>query len=254
MSKWNLKGKKGLITGGTKGIGHAIVEEFLSLGAEIIIAARNQELIDQRVNDWKSKGYNVNGISADLSNEDGRKSLVDKVNKEWDSLNILVNNVGTNIRKKTVEYTTKESEKVLNTNLISTFELCRAFYPLLKKSGSASIVNISSVAGLKHIRTGSLYGMSKAAIDQLTRNLAVEWAEDNIKVNSIAPWYINTPLVDKLLENKDYYKSVIERAPMKRIGKPEEVASISAFLCMDKSSYITGQTIAVDGGFTIYGF
>jgi Tropinone reductase 1 len=96
--------------------------------------------------------------------------------------------------------------------------------------------------------------MSKAAMDQLTRNLVVEWAEDKIRVNSIAPWYIDTPLVEKLMKDQSYYNSVIERTPMKRIGKPEEVASLAAYLCMDKSSYITGQTIAVDGGFSVYGF
>ncbi|MCB0747445.1 MAG: SDR family oxidoreductase, partial [Ignavibacteriae bacterium] len=89
---------------------------------------------------------------------------------------------------------------------------------------------------------------------QLTRNLAVEWAEENIRVNSIAPWYIDTPLVETLMKDKEYYKAVIDRTPMKRIGKPEEVAALAAFLCMNKASYITGQTIAVDGGFTIFGF
>jgi Tropinone reductase 1 len=128
------------------------------------------------------------------------------------------------------------------------------FHPLLKKSKNGSVVNMSSVAGLTHLRTGSPYGMSKAAMDQLTRNLAVEWAEDKIRVNSIAPWYIDTPLVEKLMKDQSYYNSVIERTPMKRIGKPEEVASLAAYLCMDKSSYITGQTIAVDGGFSVYGF
>ena len=143
---------------------------------------------------------------------------------------------------------------MFDTNLISAFELSRLFYPLLRKSEYASVVNITSVAGLTHLRTGSPYAMTKAAMVQLTRNLAVEWAEENIRVNAIAPWYIDTPLVENLMKDEDYLKAVIERTPMKRIGKPEEVASLAAFLCMEKSSYITGQTIAVDGGFTIYGF
>jgi Tropinone reductase 1 len=96
--------------------------------------------------------------------------------------------------------------------------------------------------------------MSKAAIIQLTRNLAVEWAEDNIRVNAIAPWYIRTPLTEPVLKNKEYYDEVIKRTPMRRIGKPEEVAAAAAFLSMLASSYITGQCISVDGGFTVYGF
>jgi Tropinone reductase 1 len=254
MKEWNLKGKKALITGGTKGIGLAIAEEFLFLGAEIFIAARDQKLISRKINSWKRKGYKASGISADLSSAEERQKLFVEVKNNWKKLDLLVNNVGMNIRKRTIEFSTEEYERVLNTNLISTFEMCRMFHPLLKKSKNGSVLNMSSVAGLTHLRTGSPYGMSKAAMDQLTRNLAVEWAEDKIRVNSIAPWYIDTPLVEKLMKDQSYYNSVIERTPMKRIGKPEEVASLAAYLCMDKSSYITGQTIAVDGGFSVYGF
>ncbi len=254
MTKWNLTGKKALITVGTKGIGLAIAEEFLSLGAEIFIVARDKKLIDEKVKLWQQKGYTAFGISKDLSNANDRSELFKEVKEKWDSLNILVNNVGTNIRKKTVEFTTAEYEKVLNTNLISTFELSRMFYDMLKKTKQSSIINLSSVAGLTHLRTGSPYGMTKAAMDQLTRNLAVEWAEDNIRVNSIAPWYIDTPLVEKLMKDKEYYNEVLSRTPMNRIGKPEEVASLAAYLCMDSAAFITGQTIAVDGGFTVYGF
>lgn len=254
MSEWNLEGKKAVITGGTKGIGLAVAEEFLSLGAEIFIVARDEKLIHEKIQNWKKKGFSVYGSSKDLSKPQDRKSLVDEIKSIWKNLDILINNVGMNIRKKTVEFTTEEYEKVINTNLISTFELSRLFHIMLKKSVSASVVNLSSVAGLTHLRTGSPYAMTKAALVQLTKNLAVEWAEENIRVNAIAPWYIDTPLVENLMKNKDYYDEVIKRTPMKRIGKPEEVASLAAYLCMDKSSYITGQTIAVDGGFTVYGF
>lgn len=254
MELWNLKGKKALITGGTKGIGLAIAEEYLKLGAEIFIAARDNKLISKKVNSWNKKGYKASGLAVDLSIKEDRAKLFLELRKKWKKLDILVNNVGTNIRKRTVEFSTEEYEKVLNTNLISTFEICRLVHPLLKKSKAASVVNLTSVAGLTHLRTGSPYGMSKAALDQLTRNLAVEWAEDNIRVNAVAPWYIDTPLVENLMKDKKYYEEVINRTPMKRIGKPREVAALAAFLCMNESSYITGQTIAVDGGFTIYGF
>jgi Tropinone reductase 1 len=254
MNEWNLKGKKTVITGGTKGIGLAIANEFLSLGAEIFIVARDKKLIYEKINKWKEKGFTVYGSSKDLSKPHDRKSLVDEIKSIWKNLDILVNNVGMNIRKKTVEFTTEEYEKVINTNLISTFELSRLFHIMLKKSVGASVVNLSSVAGLTHLRTGSPYAMTKAALVQLTKNLAVEWAEENIRVNAIAPWYIDTPLVENLMKNEEYYKAVIELTPMKRIGKPEEVASLAAYLCMDKASYITGQTIAVDGGFMVYGF
>jgi Tropinone reductase 1 len=254
MGRWNLEGKNALITGGTKGIGLAICEEFLELGAEVIIVARDTNLLSEKISEFRKKGFAIHGFAKDLSIENDRKSLVNDVESLWENLDFLINNVGTNIRKKSTEYTTEEYEKVLNTNLISTFELCRAFHPMLKSSISASVVNMTSVAGLTHLRTGPAYGMSKAAADQLTRNLAVEWAEDKIRVNSIAPWYIDTPLVEKLMNDETYRTEVINRTPMKRIGKPREVATLAAYLCMDESSYITGQTIAVDGGFTIFGF
>ena len=254
MGKWNLEGKRALITGGTKGIGFAIAEEFLTLGAEIIIVARDKELVSERINNWRNKNYNANGFAIDLSKKEEREKLFSEINSVWKSFNFLINNVGMNIRKKAHEFSTEEIETVFNTNMVSTYELCRLFYNNLKKSESASIVNLTSVAGLTHLRTGFPYGMTKAAIDQLTRNLSAEWAQDNIRVNSIAPWYIDTPLVEHLMKDEKYYNAVIDRTPMKRIGKPREVASLASYLCMDESSYITGQTIAVDGGFTINGF
>jgi Tropinone reductase 1 len=127
-------------------------------------------------------------------------------------------------------------------------------YPFLKKSGNARVINISSVSGLKHLRTGVIYAMSKAAMIQFTKNLAVEWAPDNILVNCLAPWYIKTPLAEAVLKNPEYLKDVLDRTPLGRVGEPEEVAATAAFLCMPASSYITGQCLAVDGGFSVYGF
>jgi Tropinone reductase 1 len=127
-------------------------------------------------------------------------------------------------------------------------------HAFLKQHGSASIVNVGSVSGLTHVRTGPLYGLSKAAVHQLTKNLACEWASDGIRVNSVAPWYIRTRRTSDALGNPEYFEEVIARTPMRRIGEPEEVAAAVAFLCMPAASYITGECIAVDGGFLRYGF
>lgn len=159
-----------------------------------------------------------------------------------------------NIRKKTDEYSGEDYNTIINTNIGSAFELSKLALPLLKRSEQGNIINMSSTAGQVHIRTGSIYGMTKAALIQLTRNLSGEWAEYNIRINAIAPWYIRTPLAEQVLKNKKYYNEVISRTPMKRIGEPEEVASLVAFLCMPAAGYITGQCISVDGGFSIYGF
>lgn len=251
-NRWNLQNKKALITGGTKGIGKAITKEFVKLGAEVIIVARNEDDFLELKNEITPTKLTF--INADLSTKEGIHKVFNDTKNIWNSLDILVNNVGMNIRKKTSDYTLEEYDQIVNTNLRSAFELSKQFYPLLKESKQGNIVNISSVAGQMHIRTGSIYGMTKAAMIQLTKNLAGEWAEDNIRVNAVSPWYINTPLAQTVLKNKDYYNEVISRTPIKRIGNPEDVSAAVAFLCMPSAKHITGQCINVDGGFTIYGF
>jgi Tropinone reductase 1 len=254
MRNWTLEGKKALVTGGTKGIGRAIAEELAELGAEVLVVARDETNLEQMLILWENLGLNIDGIVADVSDADDRRTIMGVVKESWQSLDILINNVGTNIRKPAILYTEIELHQLFETNLFAALHLSQLCYPLLKNGNNSSIVNISSVAGLLHLRTGVVYGMTKAAMNQMTRNLAAEWATDGIRVNCIAPWYIHTPLADQVLQNETYYQAVIERTPMRRVGEPEEVAGLAAFLCMPAAAYITGQCIAVDGGFTINGF
>ena len=254
MEHWKLTNQRALITGGTKGIGLAIAEEFLQLGAKVFITARNKEQVEAQVEKWQNKGFDTMGLAADMSQSKDRQRLIEVVKDSWDGLDILVNNVGTNIRKKIHEYSDTEYRHIMQTNLDSVYELCKMTYPLLKPGNHSSVVNIASTAGLVHVKSGVIYGMTKAAMIHLTKNLAVEWALEGIRVNAVAPWYIRTPLVEGVLGKPDYLKEVLYRTPMDRIGEPIEVASTVAFLCMPAASYITGQCITVDGGFTINGF
>lgn len=253
-NRWNLVGKKALVTGGTKGIGKAIVEEFLTLGAEVLLVARNEAEVNELTQSLRESDAVVHGMAVDVSKAAERRRLIEATLQLWGKLDILVNNVGTNIRKKTPEYADEETNFLINTNLQSAFGLCQLAYPLLKQSNQANIINVSSVAGLTHVRTGAIYGMTKAALVQLTRNLAVEWALDRIRVNAVAPWYIETPLAKQVLQNPEYRQAVLSRTPMGRIGQPEDVAGAVAFLCMPAAGYMTGQCLAVDGGFTVFGF
>lgn len=252
-NRWTLKNKKALVTGATRGIGRAITAEFLELGAEVFIVSRSQKDIDNLINTFKKKNYSVTGINCDVSDKGERESLFMKIKKDWNRLDILVNNAGTNTRKKTLENKEEDFDILMNLNLNSVFDLCKRFHPLLKKTENGSIVNITSVAGITSVGTGSPYAMTKAAINHLTRYLAVEWAEDKIRVNAVAPWYIKTSLTMPVLKDPIKLKAILDKTPMKRVGDPEEVAAVAAFLSMDAASFITGEVISADGGFLKYG-
>ncbi|HAX15738.1 SDR family oxidoreductase [Leeuwenhoekiella palythoae] len=245
---WNLEGKTALITGGTKGIGRATVLEFAKLGAKVIFTARDGAAVTAFQQELGEMGYIASGMQGDVTSEDDQDKLTDFVFQRSGSLDILVNNAGMNIRKEAIMYEVEEYEQVINTNLIAPFELTRKFFALLKRSGKASVINVASVAALQDVKSGAPYAMAKAGILQQTRSLASEWADKNIRVNAISPWYTETPLVKPIIDQKERYAKIVERTPLNRFAQPEEIASAIAFLAMDKASYITGQNITADGG------
>jgi len=248
---WRLDGRRALVTGASRGIGLATARTLAERGAEVWMVARGEDELARQSEALIAEGLRVHHIEADVSHTSDRDRLLDEIGA---SLDLLINNVGTNQRKRALDYAADELRDLLETNLISAFELTRAAHPLLARAEGASVVNVSSVAGHTHLRTGAPYAMSKAAINQLTRNLAAEWAGDGIRVNAVAPWYIDTPLARQVLDDVDYRAEVLSRTPMGRVGRPEEIAGTIAFLCMPVAGYITGQVIPVDGGFSIYGF
>ncbi|XP_021715408.1 tropinone reductase homolog At2g29360-like [Chenopodium quinoa] len=255
VKRWSLIGMTALVTGGTKGIGHAVVEELASFGARVHTCARNEDELESCKRSWETKGFQVSCSVCDVTSQTQREKLMEIVSSKFNGkLHILVNNAGTFIQKPTEQVTTEDYATVMATNLESTYHLSQLAHPFLKASGSGNIIFISSVAGVVAAEVGSLYGTTKGAMNQLAKYLACEWAKDNIRTNSVAPWFIRTPLTEKVLSNKEFLEGVERRTPLGRIGELEESSSLVAFLCMPAASYITGQTICVDGGFTISGY
>jgi len=255
-SRWQLDGQLALITGASAGIGRAIAQELLGLGARVRMVARGADALDDARAELLDAfpGRDIQALPGDMADDEQRRQVLDWVEDEGEGLHILINNAGGNLTRAAQEYAEDEWREIFEINLFSAFELSRYAYPLLTRHPASCIVNVGSVCGLTHVRSGAPYGMSKAALHQMTRNLAAEWADDGVRVNAVAPWYIRTRRTSGKLSDPDYLDEVLERTPLGRIGEVEEVAAAVAFLCLPAASYITGQCLAVDGGFVHYGF
>ncbi|HEY7872286.1 MAG TPA: SDR family oxidoreductase [Rudaea sp.] len=255
-ARWRLDGQTCLITGASRGIGLACAREFAALGANVLMVARDEAHLELARSELAEEfpEREILAFAADVSEHEQRLEIFDWIADLDTALSLLVNNAGTNLRKATLDFSDEEVRALIDANVVSAFAMCRLAHPHLIEHANAAIVNVGSVSGMTHVRTGPPYGMSKAALAQLTKNLACEWAEDGIRVNAVAPWYIRTQRTEGALADPDYLDEVLQRTPLARIGEPEEVAAAIAFLCLPAASYVTGEVLAVDGGFLKYGF
>ncbi|MFN0249148.1 MAG: SDR family oxidoreductase [Kofleriaceae bacterium] len=247
-SPWNLAGSTALITGASRGIGRAIAEELRELGARCVLVARERAALDEAVRELPGSI----GVAADVTTREGRASIVDAV-RELGALHVIVHNAGSNVRGPLVSYDDATIERLLALNLTSVLLLSRDLHPALVAANGASVIHIGSVAGHVALPTGVAYAAAKAGLAQAARTLALEWARDRIRVNTVSPWYTRTPLVEPVLGDPEKLARILAATPLGRIAEPREIATAVAFLAMRASSYVTGQTLAVDGGMTIQG-
>ena len=242
-----LQGKKAIVTGGTRGIGYAVVETFLKNGASVALFGSRQETVDTALAKLKAENpdWDVIGMAPDLTDYAAVEAAFAEVAKRFGRVDILVNNAGISAREPLYNYDPEVFKKIMDLNVTAVFNGCRAAALLMKAQGGGAIVNTSSMVSLYGQPSGVGYPASKFAVNGLTKSLAHELGRDNIRVNAVAPGVTRTDMVANLPE--DMVKRVCAPIPLGRMGEPQEVANAFLFLASHLASYVTGEILSVDG-------
>lgn len=251
---FDLTNHVALITGSTKGIGRAIAERMAESGARVVISSRKAAACEQVAGELSAQGHTAAAIPCNINDKEQLQALVDDTRRRYGQIDVLVCNAAVNPyygASQTID--DAAFDKILSANIRSNHWLCQMVIPEMAERGGGSVIVISSIGGLKGSATLGAYGISKAADMQLVRNLAVEWGQRNVRVNAIAPGLVRTDFARALWENPKVYDMAIQRYPLGRIGEPDEIAGAAVFLASRAGSFMTGQTLVIDGGATIAG-
>jgi NAD(P)-dependent dehydrogenase (short-subunit alcohol dehydrogenase family) len=250
LNKFKLDGKIALITGGTRGIGLSIAHAFGEAGAKLVLTSRNNN--NDVLDSLKKANYDVSLFEADFHDKSIPQKTIDYTLEKHGRVDIVVNNAGVAKHGKMEEYNDDLLDGIMNINVDAVFRMCRSAIPPMKKQGEGVILNIGSISGLvSNIPQPQVaYNASKAAVHMMTKSLASDYADQNIRVNAIAPGYVRTDMTNLPKENEHWYPTWDSQTPMNRMAEPHEIASAALFLCSPASSYVTGEVLVVDGGYT----
>lgn len=241
----NFSNKVVIVTGGSRGIGFEIVRTFLQHDAKVILFGSKAETVNNAIVKLKTEGYEVEGYYPNLNDYESIIKTIEKIYNKYGRIDILINNAGISANKKIEETTPKDFEKIMNLNVNAIFNMIKAVVPYMKKQKYGVILNTSSMVSFYGQSSGVGYPTSKFAVNGITKSLARELANDNIRVNAVAPGIINTDMVSKL--PKEIINPLIEKIPLGRIGQPLDVANAFLFLASEMANYITGVILPVDG-------
>ena len=251
-SLFDLTGKVALVTGSTRGIGEAIVHRLAEHGANVVVSSRKADACDKVAGDINAKypGRAI-AVPANISDKESLQRLVDETNKKWGKIDILVCNAAVNpFFGPSKDIPDSAFDKIMSSNVKSNHWLCHMVLPQMKSRKDGVIVIVSSIGGLHGSKDLGAYAISKAADFQLARNLSVEYGEDNIRVNCIAPGLVKTDFAKALWDNPDILKENTSSAALKRIGLPDEIAGAAVYLASAAGAFMTGQKLIIDGGVT----
>lgn len=249
-----LQDKVAIVTGASRGIGKAVAESFIREGAAVVICGRKRERLDPVVEEFSAKKYAGRVVPSvcHVGKQEDIEKLVETTTREFGKIDILVNNAATNIAQgPAIEFDDGQFDKMIEVNLKSAFRLTRQIAPGMCDRGSGSIINIASIAGMRPQFHGMLYSMTKAALIMMTQSYAIELGPKGVRVNAIAPGLIQTVLSEYYWKDEQKWDHAMKIQPIKHLGQPHEIAEVALLLASDAGSYLTGQTIVVDGGRTL---
>jgi len=249
MSLFDLSGKVAVITGASKGIGRAIAERMAEHGAKVVISSRKLDACEEVAKGIRARGGEAVATACHIGRKEELQALVDSTKARWGAIDILVCNAAVNpFFGPAAEMPDEAYDRIMNSNVRSNFWLCNMVVPDMAARGGGSVIIVSSIGGFQGSDRLGVYCISKAADIQLARNLAVEWGEKNIRANCIAPGLIKTDFAKALWDNPEILRKTVQFTPMHRIGEPDEIAGAAVFLASPAGSYMTGQTMVIDGG------